>query len=160
MIRLNLPQKEWSMIPFEKAGNMQKTKKTKFSQSVATVAGSAVSLKGYVSVIDLMLGLNWLTPDKVNDWKKGKIPYLERVITANLAKISRTMKEFKAWALYSKLKPSQTMYKHKSYRLRFSKSGHPSIELAYSTHYVLQMSSPKKRLVSEEPGNIEACIEQ
>ncbi len=59
------------MIPFEKVGNMQKTKKKKFSQSVATVAGNAVSLKGYVSVIDLMLGLNWLTMDNFNAWKKG-----------------------------------------------------------------------------------------
>lgn len=139
---------------------MQKTKKTKFSQSVATVAGNVVSLKGYVSAIDLMLGLNWLTPDKLNDWKKGKIPYLERVITANLTKISRTMKEFKAWALHSKLKPSQTVYKHKSCRLRFSKSGHPNIELAYSTHYVLQKSSPKKSIVTDETGHIDARIKQ
>lgn len=132
------------MIPFEKVGNMQKTKKKKFSQSVATVAGNAVSLKGYVSVIDLMLGLNWLTMDKLNAWKKGQVPYLERVIRVNLTKISRTMKEFKAWAVHSKLKPSQTLYKHKSCRLRFSKTGHPYIETAYSTHYVLQKPSQKK----------------
>ncbi len=110
--------------------------KKKFSQAVATVAGNAVSLKGYVSVIDVMVGLNWLSIDNLNHWKRGRVPYLERVIMANLTKISRTMKEFKAWAVHSKLKSSLTVYKHKSYRLRFSKSGHLNIETAYGTHYI------------------------
>jgi hypothetical protein len=47
---------------------MQKIKgKNLFSQRVSTVAGNTVSKKGYVSVIDLMLELDWLTPDKLND---------------------------------------------------------------------------------------------
>ena len=118
-----------------KIQNLSKNKL--FSKRVATVAGNILSTKGYVSVIDLMLGLNWLTPNELNDWKQGKIVYLERIITANLGKISRTMKEFRYWAIHSKLKPSVTVYKHKNNRLRFSKSGHPNIEAAYSTHYLL-----------------------
>jgi hypothetical protein len=118
---------------------LKKTKKTrKNSQRVATVAGNIVSSKGYVSVVDLMLGLNWLTTDKLNDWEKGRVPYLERVIRANLTKISRIMKEFKRWAVHSKLKLSQTVYKHKNNRLRFSKTGNLYIETLYCTHYVLQ----------------------
>ena len=117
---------------------IQKPKKKKTaSQRVAAVAGNAISIKGYVCVIDLMLGLDWLTPSKLNDWKQGKIPYLERIITANLSKISTVMKELKSWAIHSQLKPSITVYQHKSCKLRFSKTGHPTIETAYSTHYVL-----------------------
>jgi hypothetical protein len=33
-----------------------------------------------------------------------------------------------------KLKPSITDYRHRSHRLRFSRSGEPKIEEAYSTH--------------------------
>jgi hypothetical protein len=108
------------------------------------VAGNVVSKKGYVSAIDLFLGIGWLTQDKLSDWRKGKIPYLERVVTANLKKISRAMKEFRSWATHSKLKASITIYKHKSCRLRFSKSGNPNIETAYSTHYVLLKSNEKE----------------
>ena len=75
---------------------------------------------------------------------QGKVPYLELVISANLAKISTVMKDLKSWALYSKLKPSITIYKHKNYKLRFSKTGHPNIETAYSTHYVLLKSQEDK----------------
>ncbi len=123
---------------------MQKLKKKNlFSQRIATIAGEILSIKSYVSVIDLMLGLNWLTPNQLNNWKKGKVPYLELVITVNLGKISNAMKDFKSWALYSKLKPSITVYKHKNYKLRFSKTGNPNIETAYSTHYVLLKSQKK-----------------
>ena len=47
------------------------------------------------------------------------------------------MKEFRTWATHAKLKKSITIYKHKSYKLRFSKSGNPNIETAYSTHFLL-----------------------
>ena len=131
----------------------KKKKKTPIQQ-VRTVAGNVVSKKGYVSAIDLFLGIGWLTQDKLSDWKKGKIPYLEQVVTANLKKISKAMKEFRTWAIHSKLKSSITVYKHKSCRLRFSKSGSPTIETAYSTHYVLlkakEKEIPKNDLISSD----------
>jgi hypothetical protein len=131
----------------------KKKKKTPIQQ-VATVAGNVVSKKGYVSAIDLFLGIGWLTQDKLSDWKKGKIPYLEQVVTANLKKLSRAMKEFRTWANHSKLKASITVYKHKSCRLRFSKSGNSNIETAYNTHYVLLKANgkeiPKNDLMSSD----------
>ncbi len=132
---------------------IQKCSEKKKFQRVASVAGDVVSKKGYVSVIDLFLGIGWLTLDKVVDWKSGKIPYLEQVITANVSKISRTMKEFKSWAIHSKLKASFTGYKHKSHKLRFSKTGQPNIENAYCTHYVL-IKPDKKREISKIKGSI------
>lgn len=106
--------------------------------NIPSIAGKIVSEKGFVSAIDLFLVIGWLTQNKLTEWKAGKVPYLERVVEANLHKLSAAMKEFRAWAIHSKLKPSITVYKHKSCKLRFSKSGNPNIETAYSTHYVLQ----------------------
>lgn len=124
-----------------------KKKKKKISQHVAGMAGEIVSQQGYVSVIDLFLKIGWLTPDKLLDWKKGRVPYLERVITANLSKISRAIKEFRSWAIHSKLKASITVYKHGNNRLRFSKTGQSVIETAYSTHYVLIKPQIKKESI-------------
>jgi len=122
---------------------MNTCKKRNYSQKVASIAGQEISNKGYVSPIDLFIGIGWLTKEKLMDWRIGKITYLERVITANLSKLSKTMKEFRAWAKHANLKPSKTVYKHKSCLLRFSKSGNPNIEEAYSTHYVLQPPNSK-----------------
>lgn len=119
----------------------QKKNSPLLSKQVAMVAGIVVSKKNYVSVIDLFLGMGWLSQDKLLDWKAGKIPYLESVIMVNLKKISTAIKEFSSWAAHSKLKASITVYKHKNYMLRFSKSGNHTIETAYSTHYVLLKSN-------------------
>ena len=130
----------------------KKQKKKKKKTPIQQVAGNAVSKKGYVSAIDLFLGIGWLTQDRLSDWKKGKIPYLECVVTANLKKISTAMKEFRTWAKHSQLKASITHYNYKNCRLRFSKSGSPTIEKAYSTHYVLIKSNeamnPKGDLIN------------
>lgn len=134
------------LIQTQKSSAKKIKKKKKISQRVATVAGDIVSKKGYVSVIDLFLGIGWLTSDKVVDWKSGKVPYLERVITANLSKISKAMKEFKTWAVHSKLKASFTGYKYKGQKLRFSKTGQLNIETAYSTHYLLIRPEKNKEL--------------
>lgn len=122
----------------------RKKKKQKMSYRVAGVAGEIVSQQGYVSVIDLFLKIGWLTPDKLTEWKRGRVPYLERVITANLSKISRAMKEFRSWAIHSKLKVHVTVYQHGSHPLRFSKTGRLAIETAYRTHYVLIRSQNKE----------------
>lgn len=121
-------------------------KKTNFSQKIATLAGNIVSRKGHVSVIDLFIEIGWLRPDKLNDWKLGKISYLEKIITANLSKISRAMKEFKSWAVHSKLKARFHVYKHKSHTLRFSKTGELNIETAYSMYYVLIRPEEKRKI--------------
>ena len=131
----------WLLKACQKKDLLKTRKKKPHPQIVATVAGNVVCKKGHVSAIDLFLELGWLTQDKLADWKTGRISYLESVVTANLNKLSRTMKEFKAWAIHSKLKASIMVYKHKNYRLRFSKSDNPNIENAYSIRYSLLKSN-------------------
>jgi hypothetical protein len=121
----------------ERIKSARKIKKKTMAQCIATTAGHIVSKGNSVSVPELFIEMGWLTHNKLLDWKSGKIPYLERVITANLTKIGRAMKEFRQWAMHSKLKAHYVAYQHKGHRLRFSKTGHPTIESAYCTHYKL-----------------------
>ena len=51
-----------------------------------------------VTPIDVLVGIGWLAEEKLAAWRKGQIPYLERVVGANLNKISRAMIAFRAWA--------------------------------------------------------------
>ena len=123
----------------------------KIAASVAKVAGQAVTQRGYATAIDVFVGLGWLSQKDLLSWKAGQVPFLERVVNANLSKISKAMKEFRAWAVKAKLKPSTTIYKHKSQTLRFSKSGHEGIEAAYRTHFVLiKRAAPNDSLGAQE----------
>lgn len=44
----------------------------------------------------------------VPEWRRGRVPYLERVTVASLPKISTAMRIFQRWG--RGLRPSQTAY--------------------------------------------------
>ena len=104
--------------------------------------------RGYAAPVDVLMEIGVLPKEKYEDWRRGRIDYLERVCTVNLRKLSFIMREIRAYAQKSGLKPSVTVYKqwavkkksgqgHKPViRLRFGKSGDPDIERWYSTHFV------------------------
>lgn len=120
----------------------------RLQQRTLKAAGEALYKKDYVSAIDVLIGMQWLTPSDVEDWRKGKIPYLEKVIQANLNKITQCMKYFRAWAVSNEMKPSLTVYHMRKSKkdLRFSISGNYNIEKEYRTHYV----SPKLLAIKKQ----------
>lgn len=114
---------------------------------VIAAADNALYHKGFVSALDIFLGLGWLPPIAEKKWRRGEIPYLEKAVQANLKKISFATKVFRVWARQKNLKPSKTKYMmHGEYNveLQFSKSGKHSIEVAYCTHFVSPLPSKKK----------------
>jgi len=73
----------------------------------------------------------------LESWKRGEVPYLERVIRCNLSRAGRILRVLRFHAHDLNLGPSITCYHHRKRPLRFSKSGEPSIEQAYSRHFVV-----------------------
>ncbi|MBI4729457.1 MAG: hypothetical protein HY775_08150 [Acidobacteria bacterium] len=117
-------------------------------QRVARAAEAVLADRRYVSAIDIFVGLGWLQPSRVDEWRQGRLPSLERVVTANLHKISRAMKAFRRWAERRGLHPSATAYVARTRDrrpLRFSVSGDAAIERAYRTHWVSPEQSERKR---------------
>ena len=98
---------------------------------------------GYVSIVDILMDLGYLKKEKYEDWRFGRVDYLERVCTCNLHKLTLICKETRKYCLSLGCKGLYTVYKRWGKRnrsnkkpLRFSKSGLPEIEKAYATHYV------------------------
>ena len=125
------------------------TNQTNIKKRVIQTAETVLYEKQHISPIDLFIGIGWLQPAYVQDWRKGKIPYLEKVIQVNLNKISLAMKCLRQWAIEKNLKPTKTAYlvrtKGPSRELVFSKSGDPNIEEAYKTCYLAPVLSEKKQ---------------
>ena len=96
--------------------------------------------KGWVAPVDILLGMGVLSQADYENWRFGRIDFLERVCKANLRQLSRIMHEARVYAMQHGLKNSWTCYhqwgKHKERRLRFSKSGDEKIEHSYATHFV------------------------
>jgi hypothetical protein len=118
-------------------------------ERVVRAAEAALADHQYVSAIDILTGTRLLAPTHVESWRKGRTDYLERVIQANLKKISLSMAMFRQWALANGLKPSETRYVRRTRAgtvdLQFSKSGDPAIEKSYRTHYVSPALSERKQ---------------
>jgi hypothetical protein len=113
--------------------------------------------KGFVAPMELFIRMNLLSPESAEDWRRGQIFYLERVIRCNLSKASRILRILRMHAHDLDLKPSLTVYKRwtKGSRplLRFSKTGDHNVEEAYARHFV----SPRKKGCPFEAGAIDVC---
>jgi hypothetical protein len=128
---------------------MSPENRRKLAKRVHAAAGAALAAQHHVSPIDVLVGMGWLDPEAVKRWRRGEIHYLERVVQANLSRISEAMKLVREWAVARGLSPSESAYVVRKQRrpLRFSKSGHPALERQYRTHWV----SKKHRTRAAEP---------
>ncbi len=87
----------------------------------------------------MLVGIGWLDPASLKRWQQGQVAFLERVVQANLSRISEAMKLFRSWATAKGLVPKETHYIARTPRrqtLCFSKSGNPTIEQLYHTHWL------------------------
>ena len=117
-------------------------------EQVRRVAEQAPAEQQYVRPIDVLLGLGWLAPSHLDQWRQGRVPYLEQVVQANLGKVTTAMAEFRRWARASGLTPSETTYLARTrdrHELRFSASADPDVEQAYRTNWVSPKLSERKR---------------
>ena len=96
--------------------------------------------RGYAAPVDVLMEVGVLQKQKYEDWRFGRVDYLERVCTVNLRKLSFIMRQMQVCAQKSGLKSSFCYYKQWGVKkkngqghkpvvpLRFSKSGNPEIE--------------------------------
>lgn len=98
--------------------------------------------RGYAAPADVLVDIGVLPKQKYEDWRFGKVRYLEAACTCNLKKLSFIMEQIHSYAKKTGLKPLFCYYKQWGMKkkpaapLRFSKSQNPEIEKAYATHYV------------------------
>lgn len=104
---------------------------------IVAAVSSILARKRVVSPVEIFVEMNLLHQADLDRWKRGQIPCLERVIRCNLSRAGRILRLLRFHAHDLKLKPSQTIVHHHKRPLRFSLSGEPKIEEAYSRHFVL-----------------------
>jgi len=109
-------------------------------KKIELVCKELIAEKGYLSSIDVLLKLEYLSGKDYENWRFGKVEYLEKVCGVNLKKISTINKTINTISKQWNLKKSWTAYnkfgKGKKIRLRFSKSGNEWIEQAFATHHL------------------------
>lgn len=96
--------------------------------------------KGYVCTVDVLMQLGYLTKKDYENWRFGRVDYLEKVCNTNLSKLTLINKLIRKYSSELNLKSSWTRYniygKGAKRQLRFSKSGNKTIEERYATHFI------------------------
>jgi hypothetical protein len=76
----------------------------------------------------------------LEDWRRGRFPYLERVINCNLTRLSRLLRILRFHSHHLNLEPSWTAYMRwgegPKQRHCFTESGEQKLEEMYATHFV------------------------
>jgi len=102
--------------------------------------------------VDLFIRMDLLSPESVENWRRGRIPYLERLIRCNLSKASRILRILQMHAHDLDLKPVPTVYKRwtKGPRtlLWFSKTGDRNVEYTYSPSKAPHLGEGDRRSVA------------
>ena len=109
-------------------------------------AVAAILEKGkIVAPVEVLIGMDLLTPERLEAWRRGRIPYLEQVIDCNLTRLSRLLRILRFHVHDLKLVPSETVYVcygNRRQRLRFTKTGDAKLEQAYARHFIWPGKGP------------------
>ena len=124
-------------------------RKDKYYPRVVKAVAKTLSRSDMVAAVDVMIEMGNLSRKNHDAWRKGKVPYLERVFEGNLSKANRILRIIGFHAHDLNMIPRITHYhrwaKGKKCPLRFSKSGDKKIEEAYSKHFLWNQSPEKKQ---------------
>ena len=136
----------------------------KYYPKIVKAVDAELQSRNFVTPIDVLISMGLLERRDLENWRAGRIPYLEQVVICNLAKASRILRILRFHAHDLNLKPSMTVYKRKTaggkIPLRFSKSGEKNIEEAYARHFVrLGKSAVRDALDAEHEVNAGAKSE-
>jgi len=111
-------------------------------------ADRCLKARGYIALDEMFVEMGRLEAKHWNEWRKGQVPYLERVIGLNLSQIKVACRAVQANSRRGNLKPSWTAYvkwgKGPRTPLRFTKSGDPHLERVWATRFVGARSRPQK----------------
>ncbi len=131
-------------------------RKDKYYPRVVRAAGKILARTDVVSPSDILIEMGNISKKNYESWRKGQVPYLERVFEGSLSKANRILRIIGFHVHDLNMVSRQTVYrqwgKGKKRILRFTKSGDPNLEKAYSRHYIWNQSQEKKlKAISHRP---------
>jgi hypothetical protein len=127
---------------------MSRQNRRPLADRVIEAAEAALATQGYVSAIDVFLGIGWLDGGAPKRWQQGQLDCLEGAVQTSPVRLWEAMELFRAWATGKGLLASETDHVARTPQrqtLRFSRSGDATIERMYRTRWVSPALPERKR---------------
>ena len=138
----------------EKTGVDMSSATTELEKKIIQIIHDLANEKGYVCSVDVLIRLNYLTKTDYENWRFGRVEYLEKVCRVSLGKLTTINRLIRQISAKANLKSSWTAYnkygKGAKIRLRFCKSGNENIEKLYATHYISEYVMRKMKQNKED----------
>ena len=115
---------------------------------VATAAGDVLTGQGFVTPIDVCLGLGWLHDSNVNDWRHGRVDDLEFFLPVHGDKITEFIVCLDSWARERGLERTEAEYVSATRNrrpLRFITGAPDVVEAVWRTRWVSRDLPAQKR---------------
>jgi hypothetical protein len=127
----------------------------KLGSRVREVADELLRSEGLVSAVDLCVGLGWVAPPTVDNWRQGRFACFEDTLPVDGAKTADALDHLRRWAEDKGLTredvyPLSSSRDH--HRLRYSKSGDPATEQVWAVSWLGRDLPPavRTRIVEKE----------
>jgi hypothetical protein len=122
-------------------------------QRVVRAAEAALETQRFASPVDVLVGIGWLPPRRVADWRQGRVECLEAALSVKPSRLAQAMAALSSWAAERALVPSETTYVAQTRDrrlLRFTRAGDAESERAFRTHWVSrELSEPARERLRE-----------
>lgn len=134
---------------------MSRESQSKLESRVVAAAEAVLARSRSVAPIDVLTGLGWLHGRRVDEWRQGRLTYLEESLTARPDRLAGVLAALRRWAEGRGLRPEEIPYLAATRdrgELRFTRSGDEAAERAYRTHWISPELSEasRTRLVERE----------
>ena len=128
--------------------------RSKLVHRIDAAAHGLLDRQGFVAPIEVLIEIGWLAASRVEDWRRGRVDYLEQIAAVDRERIDEALRLLDLWASAAKLEPGQVAYVSATRDrrdLRFTADASPVLERAYRTHYVSPLlSAAMQRRITEK----------
>jgi len=111
----------------------------KYYERVVRAVEAILTRRGFVSPTEVFIEMGLLSAQAIEEWRAGRLPFLERAIQCNLSAANRILRLLRMHAHDLNLRPSATAYLRRTrggrLRLRFTKTGDLKLEAAYAAAF-------------------------
>ncbi len=121
----------------------------KYYPRVVRAVDAILARQDFVAPTEVFAEMSLLSEQAIEEWRAGRLPFLERAIRCNLSTASRILRLLRMHAHDLNLRPSCKAYVRRTrggrLRLRFTKGCDLKLEEAYARHFVRIISKRKRQ---------------
>jgi hypothetical protein len=122
--------------------------RSKLEGRVIDAAQAALARQRYVSPVDVVTGIGWLSPATVDRWRRGTVEHLEGATAVGPERLAAALDLFHRWARSVGLQPVEVAYlagTRDRRALRFTADADAEMERVYRTHWTSPDLAPASR---------------